>query len=186
MQCDHNRGSSRSKLVLHYMPVCFRTVYTSGDKWACPSDGYYDIPKYMYRVVATIKDSRGTTALATMFNNAVKALLRRESSDVVTKEVIPMLIESIQGKEIKFYLQAQKDKRSGNLKCTVNRIIEVDVPTPSSPAHSINPHTPLQKPPATTVASATKRTLFQSPGTTLFQNPFSYFALKYFIITSQM
>ncbi|KAJ0764326.1 putative nucleic acid-binding, replication factor A [Helianthus annuus] len=144
-------------------PVCFKTIYTSGDKWVCPSDGYYDTPKYMYRVVATIKDSTGTTALATMFNDAVKALLGRESSDVVTKEAIPMLIDSIQGKEKKFYLQAQKDKRSGNLKCTVNRIVDVDPPTPSSPAHSINPQTPQQKPHATTVTSATKRTLFESP-----------------------
>ncbi|KAJ0780226.1 putative nucleic acid-binding protein [Helianthus annuus] len=135
----------RSKLVLHRMP---RLLQNNLHKW--------------YRVVATIKDSTGTTALATMFNDAVKALLGSESSDVVKKEAIPTLIDSIQEKEKKFYLQAQKDKRSGNLKCTVNRIVDIDAPTPSSPAHSINPQTPQQKPAATTVASATKRTLFES------------------------
>ncbi|XP_035841478.1 uncharacterized protein LOC110915878 isoform X2 [Helianthus annuus] len=97
-------------------PICFRTIYTSGNKWACPSDGYNDTPKYMYRVVATrnpFKYSTGATTLATVFNDAVKALLGRVSSDVVTKEANPMLIQSTQGKEKTFYLQALKDKRSG-------------------------------------------------------------------------
>ncbi|MFS7918341.1 putative nucleic acid-binding protein [Helianthus anomalus] len=89
-------------------PVCFRTIYTSGNKWACPSR--------RYRVVAThnpFKYSTGATTLATVFNDAVKALLGRVSSDVVTKEANPMLIQSTQGKEKTFYLQALKDKRSG-------------------------------------------------------------------------
>ncbi|KAI3818419.1 hypothetical protein L1987_12225 [Smallanthus sonchifolius] len=78
--------------------------------------------------------------------------------------MIPSPLQAIKGKVKNFHLQVQKDTRTGDLKCTVNKLTDpvIEEVTSATPlAAKITPSTPKPATPSAT-GSTTKRSLFQS------------------------
>ncbi|KAD4888565.1 hypothetical protein E3N88_20638 [Mikania micrantha] len=169
-------------------PECLHTIYRSGKGWACPTHGKYEKSKQMYRLVVQIADNTGSTT-ATLFDEAVTTLLGTPCSELISKggytdlETVPAPLHALKGHNKTFFLQAQRDLRTGNTRCTVNTVSPdisqtENAATTSTPSLSLATPAPAPRtassqsvisttlqPEKSATTSTSKRTLFATPDT---------------------